>query len=116
MKNFIKLLVNPLWLAEYLTFFAYSTSAPPVLVLQGIAGVRIWYHTSADATAAVDAASFITNGGSLGMKVNDLVIHKDSTTDATAATMHKVVTVSSTYPGAVDLGDGTVVASATNSD
>lgn len=95
---------------------AYSTSSPPQLITQAIAGVKLWFHTSADATAAVDASGFITNGGSLGMEVNDLVIHKDSTTDATAATMHKVVTVSSTYPGAVDLGDGTVVASATNSD
>lgn len=95
---------------------SYSTSAPPKLIVQSIAGPGIWLHTSADATAAVDASGFITNGGALGMKVNDYVIHKDSTTDATAATWHKVVTVSSTYPGAVDLGDGTVVASATNSD
>jgi len=95
---------------------AYSTSAPPQLINQAIVGVRMWYHTSADATAAADASGFITNGGSLGMKVNDIVYHKDSTTDATALTMHKVVTVSSTYPGAVDLSDGTVVGSATNSD
>ena len=95
---------------------AYSTSAPPVCILQAIAGPRIWYHTSADATAAADASGFITNGGSLGMKVNDIVYHKDSTTDATALTMHKVVTVSTTYPGAVDLSDGVVVGSATNSD
>lgn len=95
---------------------AYSTSAPPVLFQQPIAGVRMWFHESADATAAADASGFITNGGALGMKVNDIVFHKDSTTDATALTMHKVVTVSSTYPGAVDLSDGTVVGSATNSD
>lgn len=95
---------------------AYSASNPPILINQPIAGPRTWYHTSADATADADAASFITNGGNLGMKVNDLVIHKDSTTAATAATMHKVVTVSATAPGAVDLGDGTVVASATNTD
>lgn len=96
---------------------AYSATLPPVLISQGLAGVgKIWFHTSADATAAVDTSGFITDGGRLGMEVNDLVIHKDSTTDATAATMHKVVTVSATYPGAVDLGDGTVIASATNSD
>lgn len=95
---------------------AYSTSAPPVLITQAIAGLRIWYHTSADATAAADASGFISNGGSLGMKAGDIVYHKDSTTNATALTMHKVVTVSSTYPGAVDLSDGTVVGSATNSD
>lgn len=95
---------------------AYDLAAPPVLIGQAIAGVRLWYHASADATAAFDASGFISNGGSLGMKVNDLVIHKDSTTDATAASMHKVVTVSTTYPGAVDCGDGTVIASATNTD
>lgn len=95
---------------------AYSTSAPPILLTQSIAGPRIWFHTSADATAAADASGFITNGGNLGMKVNDIVYHKDSTTDAAALTMHKVVTVSSTAPGAVDLSDGTVVGSATNTD
>lgn len=95
---------------------AYSTSAPPILMLQPMAGVRMWFHTSADATATIDVSGFITNGGSIGMKVNDIVYHKDSTTDATALTMHKVVTVSSTYPGAVDLSDGTVVGSATNTD
>ena len=48
--------------------------------------------------------------------VNDIVFHDDTTTDATAITMHKVITVSSTYPGAVDLSDGTVVGSASDSD
>lgn len=95
---------------------AYSTSTPPSCILQAIAGPSIWYHTSADATAAADTSGFITNGGALGMKVNDIVYHKDSTTTATAMTMHKVVAVSSTYPGAVDLSDGVVVGSATNTD
>lgn len=95
---------------------AYSTSTPPILMIQPMAGIRTWYHTSADATAAVDASGFITNGGDLGMKAGDIVYHKDSTTNATALTMHKVVTVSSTAPGAVDLSDGTVVGSATNTD
>jgi hypothetical protein len=94
---------------------AYSTSAPPELITQAGAGLRIWYHASADATAAADTAGFITNGGKLGMKVNDIVYHKDSTTDATALTMHKVVTVNATT-GAVDLSDGIVVGSATNTD
>lgn len=95
---------------------AYSTSTPPSCILQAVAGLRMWFHTSADATAAADASGFITNGGSLGMKVGDIVYHKDSTTDATALTMHKVISVSTTYPGAVDLSDGTVVGSATDTD
>lgn len=92
------------------------TSANLSCIVQAIAGPRIWHHTSADATAAVDTSGFITDGGNRGMKINDIVYHKDSTTTATALTMHKVVTVSSTAPGAVDLSDGTVVGSATNTD
>jgi hypothetical protein len=95
---------------------AYDSANPPTLQQQAVAGPRSWYHTSADAAAAVDTSGFITNGGALGMKVNDLVYHKDSTTDATALSVHKVVSVSATYPGAVDLGDGTVIGSATNTD
>lgn len=95
---------------------AYSTTAPPFLITQAVAGLRIWYHASADATAATDTSGFITNGGALGMKAGDLVYHKDTTTNATAMTMHKVVTVSATAPGAVDLSDGVVVGSATNTD
>lgn len=94
---------------------AYSTSAPPACIVQAIAGPRIWYHTSADATAAADAAGFISNGYFLGMRVNDIVYHKDSTTDATALSMHKVIAANATT-GAVDLSDGTVVGSATNTD
>lgn len=90
------------------------TSANLVLISQAIAGVRTWYHSSADATGTADDASFITDGGDKGMKAADIVLHKDSTTNATALTMHKVVTVSATAPGVVDLSDGTVVGSATN--
>lgn len=95
---------------------AYTSANLQCIVQAPGAGVAIWHHTSADATAAADGSGFITDGGSRGMKVNDIVYHKDSTTTATALTMHKVVTVSSTYPGAVDLSDGTVVGSATNTD
>jgi hypothetical protein len=92
------------------------TSANLHCIQQAINGVSIWHHKSADATGDVDAAGFITDGGSRGMKLGDLVYHKDSTTDATAVTMHKVDSVSSTYPGAVNLSAGTVVGSATTGD
>ena len=36
---------------------SYSTSTPPVLQFQAIAGIRVWYHTSADATARSSAAA-----------------------------------------------------------
>lgn len=95
---------------------AYSTSLPPILVTQGLTGSypRTWLHYSVDASADVDASGFITNGGDLGMQVNDLVQHTD--TNLGIVSSHKVATVSSTAPGAVDLADGTVIGSATNSD
>jgi hypothetical protein len=73
-----------------------------------------WYYTSADAAATVDAAGYITNGGNLGMKVGDLV--QVYNTAGLVHSMHRVVSVSTTAPGAVDLGDGTTVGTATNTD
>ena len=93
---------------------AYSTSSPPRLILQVIAGPGMWLYTSNDASTVVDASGYITNGGNLGMKVNDLVQVIDA--DAKVITMHTVVTVSSTAPGAVDLSDGTTVGTGTNTD
>lgn len=95
---------------------AYSTATPPVCVSYApIAGAgQLWMHASADATAAADTSGFITNGGNLGMKVNDMVMHRDTGTGAVS--MHRVVSVSATAPGAVDLSDGTVIGSATNTD
>ena len=93
----------------------YSTSTPPRLLAPSFTGAgSLWYYTSADATADVDASGYITNGGNLGMKVGDLVIVNDTATPL--VTMHQVISVSSTAPGAVDLSNGTTVGTATNSD
>jgi hypothetical protein len=70
---------------------------------------RTWIHESADATATVDGAGFITDGGARGMLVGDFVIHTDITASDGDTTMHRVMTVSSTYPGAVNLSEGTVI-------
>lgn len=94
---------------------AYSTSNPPALLSQLVGGAyRKWVYKSADPAATVDAAGYITNGGALGMKVNDLVEVVD--TNLGIVTIHKVASVSSTFPGAVNLADGTVVGTATNTD
>lgn len=96
---------------------AYSTSdrldlksAGPI----GGAGGREWFHESADAAAAVDTSGFITNGGDRGLRVGDYVDHRDTGTNIT--TRHRVVSVSATAPGAVDLADGTTISSGTNTD
>jgi hypothetical protein len=96
---------------------AYSTSNPPALLSQLIgsqAGSRKWKLTGTDAAATVRVTGYITNGGALGMQVGDLVEYYDSNLGIVSSL--KVATVSSTYPGAVDLADATTIGSATNSD
>jgi hypothetical protein len=77
-------------------------------------GSRKWTHTSADTGATVDTTGFITDGGNRGMKVGDLVEHTNTGTNI--VTLHRVMAVSATAPGAVDLSDTTTIASGTNSD
>jgi hypothetical protein len=90
---------------------AYSTSNPPVMFEQvGPAGPRLWFYNSADAATTVRVSGYFTNGVALGMKDKDLIWAQGSGTGAT--TMH-IVNVSG---GVVDLSDGIVIASATNSD
>lgn len=81
----------------------------------GGTGPRLWYHKSADALAAAQVSGFITDGGSKGMRVGDLVWHKDTAANGDIS-MHEVITVSSTYPGAVDLSDGIKIGDTVNSD
>lgn len=71
---------------------------------------QVWQHTSADVTGNVDAAGFFADGGNRGMRVGDLVYHRDITTPAAVVTTaHIVNTVSSTAPGAVNVSVGVVV-------
>jgi hypothetical protein len=95
----------------------YSTSAPPRLLVPAFTGVgNIWWYTSAaDASAAIDAAGFISNGAALGMKVGDLLIFVDTATPTTPLiTTHVVMSV--TAGGAANLGAGTTVGSTTTGD
>lgn len=58
---------------------SYSTSAPPILVSQGIAGgPRIWTYTSVDAATTANGSNYFSNGSALGMKVGDLIFGIDS--------------------------------------
>lgn len=94
----------------------YETTNPPVLHSQGVGnqGLAIWVYTDDDPAATVQVSGYITNGGNLGMKVGDWVIHEDLSAGLT--TSYRVETVSSTAPGAVDLTDTTTIGSTTNSD
>lgn len=95
---------------------SYSVSNPPRLVIQSIAGPRVWMYSSVDPGSAVQVSGYITNGGSLGMKVGDLVYAVDSDTANYVWTAYSVATVSATYPGAVDLTNLTAVTITTNGD
>jgi hypothetical protein len=96
---------------------AYATTDKFLCLTGGIAGApNFWYHESADALAAVNTSGFITDGTPKGVKVGDYVVHRDTTAITSDTSAHKVQTVSSTYPGAVDLSDGTVVCAGANAD
>jgi hypothetical protein len=73
-----------------------------------------WTHNSADAGATVQVTGFITDGGNRGMKVGDILLHRNTASNIVSS--HVVITVSTTAPGAVDLSDSTTVASGTNSN
>lgn len=96
----------------------YATTNPPRLRVPSFTNVSgeigIWDYASADTAATIDTSGYITNGGALGMKVGDLVFV--TVTGTGVVTSHRVVTVSSTAPGAVDLSDGVSIGSVTNTD
>lgn len=73
-----------------------------------------WSLYGTDAATDIDAAGFISDGGSRGMGVGDLLFYRGSGDQIT--TTHVVLTVSSTYPGAVNVNLGTTVGSSTTGD
>jgi hypothetical protein len=78
-------------------------------------GPRIWlYYEASLAAADLDAANYISDGGKLGMAVDDLVLHCNVATGIWSG--HSVVSVNATT-GAVDLSNGTTIADgSSNSD
>jgi hypothetical protein len=59
---------------------SYSTSNPPQLQAQAIAGGKTWYYTSTDSVATVVGSTYFSNGDALGMDVGDFVHIFDSNT------------------------------------
>lgn len=86
---------------------AYSTSNPPRLVGSDLTGTfQIWVYRSTDTASTVDDANYITNGGSLGMKVGDIVYVTDTDASPVITTVHQV---SATGDGTTDLNDLTTI-------
>lgn len=92
---------------------SYSTSTPPRMMLEGGIGgsPSVWIYSSADASATIDASGYITNGYDLGMRDGDLLLAYDTANKIWTA--HTVLNTSSTT---IDLGNGTTIGTATNSD
>ncbi len=58
----------------------YSVANPPALIASAVGGLaRLWYYKSTDAIATVNTANYFTNGGSLGLKVGDIIFVIDTT-------------------------------------
>lgn len=84
---------------------AYVTSNPPRLIASDLTGgFQQWAYRSADAAATVDSANYFTNGGSLGMKVGDVLWVLNTTSNIT--TLHQV---SATGDGTTDVDDATTI-------
>lgn len=91
---------------------AYATTNPPGLWLHTVSGgPRVWYYSSADAKATVDASGYFTNGYAMGMRDGDLCFVYDTANKIWST--HTVINTSSTT---IDLADGTNVGISTNSD
>ena len=82
----------------------------------GNQGPAFWTLRGTDAASVARVTGFITDGGSKGMKVGDLVYAVDSDTANYVWTAYSVATVSATYPGAVDITNLTAVTITTNGD
>lgn len=92
---------------------AYDTANPPALLAQRIGGGgQIWDYRSVDASAVVDGANYVTNGGDLGILISSTVYVTD--TDATPPVMgiHQVSAVGN---GTTDLND-TLALTVTDTD
>lgn len=90
---------------------AYVVTNPPRIKVAGVSGSPNWWeYASADAHADVDASGYFTDGFSRGMRDGDQILVID--TNLKISSWHYVEVSGTT----VNLADGTVVGSTTNSD
>lgn len=85
---------------------AYVTTNPPRLVMQPIAGLRLWQYSSTDAVTDVRVSGYFTNGWDLGMRAGDLVAVLDNDASPITGAWCWVTSATSTT---VDLSDGVTI-------
>ena len=92
-----------------------ATQQPSMLIKRvganGTKGFALWVYTTTDTFATVDTANYFTDGFSLGIRPNDLLICINSSTKA----IQLMTCVAATKDGDVDFDDGLAIA-ATNTD
>jgi hypothetical protein len=88
------------------------------MVANGIGGTgaQVWVYSSTDPSTDVDLTGYISDGGKRGMRQGDMVIVRDSDSTHQQTTSHIVKSVSTTYPGAVNLSDGVSIGGAADAD
>ena len=103
---------------------AYATSNPPFFVAgprsrgstfgstigSTALGGGLWFYASTHLQTDVATANFITNGGELGIKPNDVIMHIGFS--ASAVTFHRVFSTGISSTGGVHASAGLVVSSA----
>lgn len=81
---------------------AYSTTNPPVLVTQGIAGLRIWnYTTTEGSTVVLTATGYFSDGVARGMQMGDLIIAQGDSGGTTRTFAIGVVSSRNTTAGSI---------------
>jgi hypothetical protein len=79
---------------------AYSTSAPPRLVLpsftNGSGEASFWEYSSTDNGTTVDVPGYITNALALGIKAGDYIYVVDTDASPVVTTLHRAVSYSGT--------------------
>jgi hypothetical protein len=85
---------------------SYSTSSPPSLETQAIAGPKSFIYHSSDGSTSVSASGYISNGQDLGMKLGDRLTLVE--TDNSYARSIGAVTAVSTSDDSVTVSFGSL--------
>jgi hypothetical protein len=84
------------------------------LVVQGIGGTnKVFYYSTTDAAADIDASGYISDATQRGMAAGDQVVSLDTDSTDKLISSHSV---SSVTAGAANLSNGITVGGGSNSD
>ena len=81
---------------------AYSTTNPVQLIVQGVAGVRIWdYPSTEGSTVVLTSTGYFTDGVARGMKLGDLIFSRGSSAGSSQTFAIGIVSSVNTTAGTV---------------